>query len=791
MTLKRQFVWLIRSLVGLVVFLCLVVGIGLLWLRGSLPDLDGEVTVAGLTAPVEILRDDDGIVTIRAQTGADAAFALGFAHAQDRLWQMDFMRRTGAGRVSEVVGPPTFRLDRFMRTLGLYRLAEASYPQLTAETRAVLDAYSAGVNAFMETHDGPWPPEFYLLRYRPEPWRPADSLVWGRLMALQLSGNWSDEIRRFKLAKRLSPEQVEFLWPDYPADAPISLAARAALVTDRVLAAPGEILPWSWAPKSASNTWAVAGARTMTGKPFLANDPHLALNAPGIWYLARIETPGMTWAGATAPGVPFMVAGHNGHIAWGHTTTEGDTQDLFIEKLTAPGSDHYVAPDGPLPFETRSETIEVRGEDPVDLEIRATRHGPVISDVFEEAEPLLEADHVIALAWPALRPEDRTADALFQVNHATTWDEFLAAMTNWHSPQQTISYADTAGNIGLIAPALVPIRKAGDGRVPVPGWTGEHDWEGFLPFGDLPRRFNPPNGQLVAANNRLVPDDFPHLITADWRNPFRARRIEALLDGKAASLDGHKAIQNDIQSGTAQALLPVLLEITQPAPEAQAAYDMLVAWDGTMDRADAEPLLFYAWTHTLNRLLLQDELERDFADFQRVDATLLRRMLSDGEVWCDDTRTPAQETCAAQSAAALAAAVGDLKSRFGRDIDAWQWGEAHQVRFPHRVLSHIPLFREIFGFDVASHGGSTTVNRGGVLVTGGERLFENIHGPGYRAIYDLADPANSRFMIATGASGNPLSPFYGNLAARWADGLYLVMDAADDDPAWRLALLPK
>lgn len=792
MTVQRIIFWVLRTLVGLALILLLAGGVGYLWLRGSLPATEGQVTIAGLDSPVEVLRDADGIVTIRAETEHDAFLALGYVHAQDRLWQMDFMRRTGAGRLSEVVGGATLRVDRLMRTLGLYRVAEANLAQLSAPTRAALESYTAGVNAFIETHDGPWPPEFYLLRYRPEPWRVTDSMVWGRLMALQLSSNWSDEVRRLRLAKHLEPEQVAFLWPDYPADGPIALAELASLYDGPTHGRLGEILPWDWAPKSASNAWAISGGQTASGKPILANDPHLSLNAPGVWYLVRIETPDFQLVGATAPGAPFLVVGHNGRIAWGLTTTEGDAQDIFIERLTDGDPTRYDTPDGPQPFEIREETIAVRGKDPVLLQVRATRHGPVISDAFAEADGLVGSDYVLALAWPALRDDDRTADALFGINHARNWGEFEAALRHWHSPQQTIVYADTEGTIGLTAPARLPLRKKGDGRSPVAGWSGEYDWAGFIPFEGLPRLRNPARGRIVTANNRLVPDDFPHLITADWRNPFRAARIEEMLDASPkARPEQHRAMQLDIVSLAARRLLPLLLPMVAGDDDSrQAARDLLRDWDFRMDRERPEPLIFYAWLHELTRKILADELGPDFGDFQRSNADLLSRVLTGGRTWCDHVNTERTEDCEGQVAAAFEAAVERLALAFGDDPGAWRWGDVHVARFPHPVLSHIPVLRSVFGFRVETDGGNYTVNRGGALMGGpAETLFTDVHGPGYRAVYDLADLDNSRFMISTGQSGNPLSPLYGSLAERWRDGAFIALDGAPEE-AQRLLLTP-
>ena len=790
--MKRFLVWTLRAIGGLLFLFALGLGGGYLWLRGSLPQVAGERVIAGLSAPVEVLRDGDGIVTIRARDERDAARALGFVHAQDRLGQMDLMRRIGAGRLSEVIGPATLGTDRFMRTLGLYRVAEANLTQLSTPLRALLDAYAEGVNAFMDSPGKPWPPEFYILRYEPEPWKPADSLVWGRLMALQLSGNWTEELLRARLARRLKPEEVDFLWPPYPADAPVTLGDPGALYRGLPLRELGEILPWALEPKDASNFWVLAGSRTRSGRPILANDPHLSLGAPGTWYLVRIETPTLTLAGVTVPGMPFHILGHNGSIAWGLTTTHGDTQDLFVERLAEGDPSKYLTPDGPRAFETREEVIEVRGQEAERFTVRGTRHGPVISDAVPWARGAAEAGTVLALAWPALRSDDRSAEALYRLNRARDWRGFVDALRNWHSPQQNIAYADISGTIGFMAPARVPIRRRGDGTLPMPGWSGAYDWKGLIPFEDLPRTRDPARGRIVNANNRIVPDGYPYLIAAHWPAPYRAQRIHRMLDaGGRATPQSVQAMQQDSVSLGARDLLPLLLEATPETDRGQVAIAVLAEWDGRMARDRAAPLIFYAWLRELTRVLFADDLGDDFEAFQRPRPALVAKVLRREQRWCDDRTTEKREGCPAQLVTALEDALDLLALRFGRPVDRLRWGEAHVARFSHRVFSRLPLFDAIFGYAVATDGGGFTVNRASPRFTGPrDALFEDIHGPGYRAVYDLGDLDDSRFMIATGQSGNPLSPYYGSLAKRWRDGIYLKLDGTETESMDRLRLVP-
>lgn len=795
--MKRLLRYGLWGLGGLLALLLVTVVGTFLWLRTSLPQLEGEAVLAGLEAEVTVSRDSDGIVRIQAGSDLDAYRALGYLHAQDRLWQMDFMRRSGAGRLSEVVGAPTIRIDKIMRTLGLYGVAAASFEQLTPEVRGAIEAYTAGVNAYIETAGGAWPLEFNLLRYEPEPWKPADSLVWSRLMAIQLSGNWRSELQRARLQSFLKPEQIRALWPDYPADAPVALAGlerKAALD-------PLKALPWPLAPKDASNSWVLSGARTTTGKPILANDPHLSLDAPGLWYLVDIQTPGGRLRGASAPGVPFVILGQNEEVAWGFTTTHSDTQDLFVEKLDPEQPDHYLTPEGARAFETREEIIKVKGQEDVVLTVRSSRHGPILDELadpeeFASAAETAQAEgaSVVALAWPALRDDDLIPQAIYGFNKARNWSEFLAASRFFHAPQQNIVYADRAGEIGLIVPGRVPIRARGDGRVPVPGSTDDYAWTGFIPFEELPQGSNPESGLYVVANNKIVDDDYPHLITADWPSQYRAARIQEVLEPlDKSSLEQSLELQNDILSGPARQLMPRLRETEPQSERAREALTLLAAWDFRMDRNRPEPLIYANWLNKLNAALIEDELGAEFDGFRRPKTELVARILSaePASPWCDNVGTDKREGCAEALSSSLEQALAELTESFGEDLSAWRWGDAHRAPLPHPILSRIPLVSGLFDIGVETDGGSETVKRAGVSYRGSiEKRFNDRHGAGYRAVYDLADSENSRFMISTGQSANPLSPHYGSFAERWRDGEYVTIPREGRGPQKQLLLKP-
>lgn len=766
-------------------------GGGYLWMRGSLPQTEGEIHISGLEAPVEVLRDSDGLVNIRAENELDLYRALGFVHAQDRLWQMDFMRRAASGRLSEVTGQATLATDRFFRTLGFRHLVEANLSYLSAKTLAALEAYAEGVNGFLETRTGPLPLEFQILRYEPEPWSPTDSLLWGRIMALRLSNNWRDELSRARLAGRFTPDKIAELWPGYSASAPVTLQRMSTLIDHSVTEQLTTLLPPSLAPTGASNAWVLDGTKTASGSPILANDPHLPLDAPGVWYLARMEAPGITLAGATAPGAPFLALGHNGKIAWGFTTTHSDTQDFFIERISPDNPDQYETPEGPEEFNVRDEFIRLSGGDSIRLIVRETRHGPVMSDVIPEGSS--ETGAVLALAWPALRADDRTADALYGMNHAGTWAEFREALRQFHSPQQNIVYADTAGNIGFMAPARVPIRRAGNGQHPVPGWSGEFDWIGYVPFEELPSIDNPRSGIIFNANNKIVPDDFSHLIAVDWPPPYRAERIGSVLSAASGnhSVADSTILQQDILANAADSILPVLLASAPKDDRSRKAIALLQTWDRQMHRNAPEPLILQAWIWALGRAILADELGPNYREFLGGGTFAIERLIASDSSWCDDIGTTESENCSMQIGLSLNLALDHLSERFGEDMIAWRWGEAHVANFTHPVIGRIPVLRELFAYSVEADGGDDTVNRASARLGGSpENLFEDVLGAGFRATYDLGALDQSRFMLATGQSGNPLSRLYGNFALRWRDGQTVSLAPASWAVAEQLNLLP-
>ena len=769
---------MIRRTLGAVLFLAIVivgvgVGGGALYLLSSLPQLDGRIAVDGPTHSINIARDADGVPLIEAASDEDAAFGLGFAHAQDRLFQMELQRRYGAGRLSEIFGAEAVPADRQMRVLGIYHAAEGAFASLPAAVQRSLEAYSAGVNAFLAHRRGALPPEFALLRFRPEPWRPADSLVWGKLMDLQLGFNYRNELERARLARTVSADDLAFLYPEYPKAAPTTLAELSAiyrrLPLDQLYAGlpSTEVL----GPIYASNNWVVDGAHSASGKPLVANDPHLGFSAPGVWYLARLKTPQREVAGATAPGVPLIVIGHNERIAWGFTTTTADIEDVFIEKIDPADPSRYLTPDGTAAFKTRQESIAVRGAAPVTLTVRSTRHGPVVSDILPgNAEP----GYVLALSTTYLGPQDTSAAALYDLDRAGDGAAARAALAEFIGPPQNVVYADNVGAVGFIMAGRVPTRRAGNGWMPVPGWTGEYDWTGFVPLAEIPEAQNPSSGYFASANNKIVPDSYGYFISRDWDAPYRISRIEALLeDASPQSPERSAAIQADVVSLMAQQLVPLMTAIQLDDEPAREALERLRAWDFRMDADRVEPLLFIAWLREFAHSVFFNRLGPAAAEYWNLRPMVIAAILTQRQDWCGSKEKP-EESCTIRLADTLRSALAALQRSYGPDMAQWTWGQAHIASFPNRIFDRIPLLRDWFHVAVANAGGPDTIDVGPISTRDDAHPYIQRFGPGLRVVTDLAAPADSQMMTVPGQSGNPLSPHFSDLLQRWRQFDWLV-----------------
>ncbi|ABI61895.1 Penicillin acylase [Granulibacter bethesdensis CGDNIH1] len=737
---------------------------GAVWL--TLPAQDHTARAGLLRKEALIQFDAHGIPWIKAGSDEDAAFTLGYVHARDRAFQMDLMRRAASGRLSELAGTATLPLDRLMRTLGLRHRAEADLQTLPPATKALLVAYANGVNARFQEKGRFSSPEF-LLSSAPEPWSPVDSLLWGKSMMLYLSGNYRTELARAELAATIPRDRIMELWPAGSTEKPVD----AALLSPRFAEAARHLLamlPQEGArftlPSTASNEWAVDGAHSATGAPLLAGDPHLSFGLPGLWYLARIETPDHVLVGATAPGTPFLIIGHNGRIAWTFTTSVADTQDLFIETELDPG--HYASPDGKLAYETRQEIIHVRGATDVTLTVRETRHGPVISDLAGRSGP------VMALSATGLMRGDTASAGLAMLNKAQSVQEASLAAPLISSPVQNLLIADH-DTIGVFTTGRLPLRKEGDGSWPVPGADGSHDWTGTISGDALPHSLAPSSGRLVNANERLRTSDpvgNQAFLGRDGLGEWRANRIRQMLDGAGkASLDDFVTMQTDRRSLFAQTLLP-RLRLIRAEGDTETALSLLAGWDGTMSESSPAPLIFNAWMDRFRSAVLA-KANVPVPDAAVPPLEFSAWLLSDaGAHWCDGS------DCTQQLTRTLEETVHQLKALYGPRAAEWQWGQAHQVTFRHPLLSRIPVLKLVGQASASVSGDDSTVGRAGTShAIGADHTladgdFEDLHGASYRGVYDLADLTRSRFIAAPGQSGNVFSPHARDFIPLWRDG---------------------
>jgi penicillin amidase len=731
-----------------------VLAIGL----GSLPRTSGDYRLAGLDGPVAIERDQFGVPHIKAASERDAYRALGFAQAQDRLWQMEFQRRVGQGRLAEVVGAAALPADRYLRTLGLYRAAEASLAGLDPRARLLLDAYVQGVNDWIDGRDRLLPPEFWIFWHAPEPWTAADSAVWIKMMALSLDGDMNGELARMRLAGRLPPDRMEDLWPG------IALPQRAALaLPDGPAQALQALLPAPPGPGTGSNAFAVAAGRSRSGGALLAGDPHLELRSPGVWYLAHLEAPGLSVTGATMPGLPFVVIGRNATLAWSLTTTGADVQDLFVETVDPADPGRYLAPDGPLAFQLRDETIRIAGGGTEKLTVRATRHGPVVSDLLDAAPA---PDRVLSLAWTALDPDDRTIEAGFRLAHAADLDALQDVLAAYRNPVQNFIAADAAGRVGLVVAGAVPVRRSGDGSMPADGASGRADWIGRVPPQELPVILDPPGGTVANANEPVAGDGPPHLISATGEPPWRRQRIDALLAEKPV-LDGNDLIriQRDHRSGFAVDILPTLLGASGLPPDLVELRDSLRGWDGTMAPRSWQAGLFLAWAEHLSRLVREDE--PGAAALPGLRGDFLARVLRERPAWCDDRRTSEVEDCATMAGRALERAHAALRAAFGPARASWELRRVQEAALPHAALGGVPVLGGLFGARAAKAGDPYSVDVAGASVDAGLVRRTVTHAASLRIVADLADRARIDIVTAGGQSGHPWSRWFADGVRRW------------------------
>lgn len=756
-----------------------VVGYG--FLRRGLPQLQGELAVAGLQQPVTVYRDAYGVPHIYATNRHDLFFAQGFVTAQDRLWQMDLSRRAAAGRLSEVFGDRSLENDKFLRSFAMHRSAEKSLQALSPQALEVLQQFSDGVNAYIKqaAATGRLPPEMRILGYTPEPWAPVHTVGIAKFMAYDLGGNWRAEVWNFQLAQKVGADRARELLPHYPDGAPVIMEYAAGLDLDRLIEVAWEEDQWK-----GSNNWVVAGSRTASGKPMLANDPHLGLGAPSIWYQTHLAVPGeLNVIGVTFPGAPGIIIGHNDDIAWGVTNLGPDVQDLYLE-IPNPANPLEFLYDGRWePATVWVEEIRVKGQDqPVRFEIPVTRHGPVVTPVIGSRDNRPAA--ALALRWTA---HEATAemDAFLRLNQARNWDEFRNALRYFAAPMQNFVFAAADGDIGYRGNGWVPIRRRGDGKFPAPGWDPAYEWQGYVPWEELPELHNPPAGFIATANARVVNDSYPYFLTDDWAPPYRTIRIREVLEQASGwTVADMQSLQVDFANLQARQLLPALqaaavrglAAMGGAEPLEAQALQVLSDWDQADTADSAGAAIWHAWYRHLQREVYEDEMGHDLFGRMQADIAVTDRLIVEASAgnpspWIDNVNTPEQESFELVAAASLRAAVAELRSALGRNPAKWRWGELHRVPLQHS-MGGVPVLGSIFNVKPSPMGGSR--------ITVGAAPYPRI-GPGYdttaaapwRQVVDMADLAGNSWDVTTpGQSGHPLSRHYDDQAPLWLRGDY-------------------
>lgn len=796
------FRWMLRLFTGLIALALLALVILYYFLSRSVPDYSENFTIEGITAPVEIVRNNDNVPHIFGATDEDVYFALGFAHAQDRLWQMTMLRRTVQGRLSEVFGERTLKIDELLRRYDLYTLALQSVEVQDDPTKRALEAYARGVNAWIGEVNrearGRGAPEFFLFSNEIAAWQPADSIAILKLMALQLSGQIETEVLRARVSLVLPDTRLRDILPDDPGQGVMALPDYASIVPGvtggtaplrRVSADPLSPFP-TRELAGASNAWAAAPARSAAGGSILANDPHLGFTAPTVWYLARLELASGGVIGGTIPGIPAVLLGRSERLGWGLTSSYLDDQDLFIEEVNPENQEQYRTPDGWKEFVTRRSIITVKDAAPVTITLRWTDNGPVLPGSHYDLASVTPPGHVVSLAWTALTGADTSMTAAIRTMQAGSVTEAMEAGRLFVAPSQNVMLADQRG-IALQVVGAMPARDPAhqsQGRMPAPGWIAANRWQGVLPYETNPREVNPVSGLLGNTNNKTVDRPFPEHVSFDWGDTQRIQRWLTLMKAREVhTRESFIEAQLDTVSFTARSLLPLIgadLWFTgEAAPEGtperlrQRALEILAAWNGEMSEHLPEPLIYQAWVRALQERLIRDELGPLADAFTHIQPVFLERVyrnVDGASVWCDVVQSAAVESCTDLARIALDEALISLVEAYGPNPESWRWGDAHQATHDHPVLGTLPLLRYFVNIRQSTSGDDHTLLRGKTKGEGPDP-FLNVHGAGYRGVYDFADPDSSVFITSTGQSGHPLSRFYDDLGEVWRRGEYVPM----------------
>jgi penicillin amidase len=776
--------------------------------KSVLATTSGTVKVKGLKKDVVVIRDKWGIPHVYADNEKDLFFAQGYIHAQDRLWQMELFRRLASGTLSEILGEATLDLDIYMRTVGLKRAAEAEtkcfLEAADEQTKTIAGAYADGVNEYVESHRDGLPLEFAILSLQPSRWSVIDGMLIGKYFGWMLGGNWDSELLRVDLNRKLGEKMARELLPFSPTENSMIIPSdgRYPETSNSILSKLEKAEKTSGQERSGSgsNNWVVDGHKSVTGKPLLANDPHLGIQMPSIWYEIHLIGPGFNAVGASLAGAPGVIIGHNEHVAWGMTNVGPDVQDLFVEKINPENPHQYLYKGKWENMQVIKEEIIVRGKTkPVTREVCVTRHGPIVDFwVLEMAMPEAKwgLEQVYALKWSGHQPS-RLFEAIIKLDKAKNWEQFREALKLWGPPSQNFVYADTEGNIGYqMGYGLIPIRSKGQGLVPVPGWTGEYEWEGFIPFEELPSVLNPATHFIVTANQKIHSDDYPHFISHEWDPGYRARRITQLLTAtEKLSIEDFMRIQADVLSLHAQQLVSYLVKL-QPQNERQReALRYLKDWDFQVSENSVAALIFEVWYDKLLQNILKEKLGDDlFKHYMQAGFHVLavQQILQyPTAFWFGEGLGSNPEKRDRRVQQSLEQALEETSLKLGADMSMWRWGKLHTATFAHVLGTKPPLDKLLNVGPVETTGDRNTVNQGGFNRNVG---FNQLVLPSYRQIVDLGDFSKSVSIHTTGQSGQPLSKHYNDFVELWRKTEYHPMLFRQEDiereEESRMVLLP-
>jgi penicillin G amidase len=762
-------------------------------MRRPLPKYKGEVSLQGLHEAVEVISDRYGVPHIYAQNEDDLFYAQGYVHAQERLWQMELNRRVGSGRLSELFGELALEADRFARRLGMHRAAAAGLDQLSAHSRRILDAYARGVNAYIEQNQRNLPVEFTILRFRPDPWQVTDTIQWSKMMGWNLGGNWETEVIRARLIAKLGAERAAKLEAGYDPQHPLIVPPGVVYqgVNLNMLEQYEQLkLLSGFGILGGSNNWTVDGTMTTTGFPILCNDPHLGQVAPSIWYECHLAAGDIDVVGASFPGAPGIVIGHNQRVAWGLTNAVSDIEDLYIEKFHPEHPNQYEYMGKWEEAQVIREEIRVKGaKTPVIEEVRVTRHGPILTTFTPSARDTSSSNGhqayelPLALHWTGLEKHN-IVSAVQKMNRAANWEEFREGLRDWDLPPQNVVYADVDGNIGYVMAGAIPVRARGQGLLPSPGWTGEYEWTGYIPFEELPQTYNPEQHFIVTANNRVVDDSYPYYITNEWLNGYRAQRIRDLLTSKKKlSLSDMATIQSDQYSLPAVELVPHMLKVAATTPVEKAALQMLRTWNYILAADSAGAAIYSSFLFKFERIVFGAMLGNEEVVLQNylgIGTTLLNpqngyasrgkplliRLLKehDDSWFASAIIANGPKTWDAALNSAFHAAIEELRAKLGDDVTRWRYGAIHKMTYNHPLGMVKPL-NKIFNRGPIPVGGDIdTVNMGSSLTNQPEVV---VTVPSYRQIVNLADPKASLSIHHPGQSGHPASKHYDDFIKPW------------------------